>query len=98
MRPAADRRYGLLLCAALLFGAAPALMAADAGGPALPTLVDTRSDIHPAVSPGRGGSFVFRNRYLVATLVRSGDAFESLYVYPATRPTELPSRPFAVAP
>jgi hypothetical protein len=98
MRLAAGRLHALALCALGLLGAVPALLAAETAGPVSPLEIDTRGDIHPHVSEGRGESYIFRNRYLVAALIRTGGAFTSLYLYPATRPTELPSRPFAVAP
>lgn len=78
---------------ALLCGA---FLAASAA--AQPPDIETRGDRHPAVRRGPNGSFIFRNTHLVAVLTHGERGYESLYLYPATRATELPSPPVATVP
>ena len=70
-----------------------AFTAAPAGLPR----IETRGNRSPSVTRDRTGNLVFRNQHLVAVLLKEEHGFGSLVIYPATRPTQLPSEPIAIA-
>jgi hypothetical protein len=94
-QPASHLRLFAFICGSILCGLLPSLAA---GGMEGPPRVDTLQDRHPRVRRDREGNLVFRNRHLVAMLVREQGRYGRLLVHPATRPAEASSRAAAEAP
>ncbi|MFN3651029.1 MAG: hypothetical protein ACK47B_15755 [Armatimonadota bacterium] len=59
---------------------------------------DLRTVEHPVVAPDAAGNFIFRNRHLVALLVKTGNRFGPMILWPTRRPTDPEALPLAVAP
>jgi len=84
------------LALAALGGLFLAIAASAQERPAL--RLDTRGDVHPHVKREADGTYVFRNRHLVAVLAKEGANYGPLTFYPATRPTQAASLPVAEVP